>query len=256
MMKVRNDLTGQKFGRLTVLYQADDYVFPSGQRQPRWHCVCDCDQATEIDVLGSNLISRKTQSCGCYNKEMLSQRTKKYNKYEIVGDVVNIYLNDKNEFTYINLDKWGNIPYIQELCWCKNDNGYAVANVPKSLREYFGKTKVYLHQLICPCAEGFEPDHKDRNRLNNLTSNLVLKTRQHNNLNKGISKKNTSGVVGVYLNKRNKTWMAQININKKTVGLGSFTNKEEAIKTRLKAELQYYGGFAPQAHLFQEYNIK
>jgi hypothetical protein len=31
--------------------------------------------------------------------------------------------------------------------------------------------------------------------------------------------------------------------------------KEDAIKARLAAELKYYGDFAPQRHLFKEYNI-
>ena len=31
--------------------------------------------------------------------------------------------------------------------------------------------------------------------------------------------------------------------------------KEEAIKKRLQGELQYFGEYAPQKHLFEEYNI-
>lgn len=30
MRKIRDDLTGQKFGKLTVIEQAEDYVIPSG----------------------------------------------------------------------------------------------------------------------------------------------------------------------------------------------------------------------------------
>ena len=32
-------------------------------------------------------------------------------------------------------------------------------------------------------------------------------------------------------------------------------NKEDAIKARLEAEAKYYGDFAPQKHLFEEYGI-
>lgn len=31
MVKVRKNLVGEKFGRLTVLYQTDDYVNPKGK---------------------------------------------------------------------------------------------------------------------------------------------------------------------------------------------------------------------------------
>jgi hypothetical protein len=255
MVKVRNDLTGQKFGRLTVLYQIDDYVFPSGQRRPWWHCVCDCENATEVNVLGNNLTNGTTKSCGCYNLEVLSQRSKKYNRYKIIDNIVYIYFNGTDEHTDINLDKWNNIAYIQELCWCKDDNGYATANVPKSLREHFGKPKIYLHQLICPSTDGYEPDHKDRNKLNNLTDNLILKTRQHNNLNKNLLKNNTSGVTGVYWNKQKQKWVSQVTVNNKTMYLGSFSQKDDAIQTRLQAEMKYFGEFAPQKYLYEQYGV-
>ena len=38
--------------------------------------------------------------------------------------------------------------------------------------------------------------------------------------------------------------------------LGSFQNKEDAIKARLQAEATHYGQFAPQRHLFEEYGIR
>ena len=39
------------------------------------------------------------------------------------------------------------------------------------------------------------------------------------------------------------------------MGLGYFNIKEDAIKTRLEAEAKYYGEFAPQRHLFEQYGI-
>lgn len=52
------DLTGKRFGRLTVL----------GQSRRRgasilWHCQCDCGK--ELDVLGSSLRAGNAVSCGC-----------------------------------------------------------------------------------------------------------------------------------------------------------------------------------------------
>ena len=38
MMKVKDDLTKRKFGKLTVLKQVEDYVSPNGVHISRWLC--------------------------------------------------------------------------------------------------------------------------------------------------------------------------------------------------------------------------
>ena len=58
-----NDLTGQKFGRLTVLSRA-----PNKNKRTMWHCKCDCEGGSEIDVEAYNLKSGHTKSCGCLHK--------------------------------------------------------------------------------------------------------------------------------------------------------------------------------------------
>ena len=37
-----NDLTGQKFGRLTVIRRTEDVVTEKGNKFTQWFCVCDC----------------------------------------------------------------------------------------------------------------------------------------------------------------------------------------------------------------------
>lgn len=58
------DLTGKRFGMLTVIELAEKKVFPSGQTQTQWKCKCDCGK--EVIVLSRNLKTGNTQSCGCY----------------------------------------------------------------------------------------------------------------------------------------------------------------------------------------------
>lgn len=69
MPKVK-DLTGQRFGRLTVLYRV-------GTRNGNsyWHCRCDC--GNEKDVSYGNLKYKHVFSCGCLNKELTRQRNSK-----------------------------------------------------------------------------------------------------------------------------------------------------------------------------------
>ena len=60
-----HDLTGRRFGRLTVLYRADreDRV-----KNSYWHCRCDC--GNELDVYTRSLLHGLCQSCGCWKKEL------------------------------------------------------------------------------------------------------------------------------------------------------------------------------------------
>lgn len=66
------DLTGQVFGRWTVLYRADNRVTPKGRSLRYWHCKCSCGR--EKDVVESALISGKSVSCGCYRKERFAEK--------------------------------------------------------------------------------------------------------------------------------------------------------------------------------------
>ena len=63
------DLTGQRFGRLTVIEKAG----PS-QSGTKWVCRCDC--GNEVRVSGKYLRNGQTSSCGCLHKEQLSERSK------------------------------------------------------------------------------------------------------------------------------------------------------------------------------------
>lgn len=40
------NLVGIRFGRLTVLDRAEDYVSPSGRHLVQWRCHCDCGSYT------------------------------------------------------------------------------------------------------------------------------------------------------------------------------------------------------------------
>ena len=61
--KLRKDLTNQRFGKLTVIERAENYISPSGQTQIQYKCKCDC--GNEVIVMASSLKQGLTQSCGC-----------------------------------------------------------------------------------------------------------------------------------------------------------------------------------------------
>lgn len=87
-MSKLKDLTGQRFGRLTVISRDEDYVAPSG-KIPRWKCKCDCGRT--ITVLGSNLKSGSTKSCGCFHLES-AQKTKNVKHGKCESRLYNIWV--------------------------------------------------------------------------------------------------------------------------------------------------------------------
>ena len=61
------DITGQKFGRLTVLHKLP----PRSGGGSDWRCRCDC--GAEFTAIGSNIRKGDTRSCGCLAVERASQ---------------------------------------------------------------------------------------------------------------------------------------------------------------------------------------
>lgn len=68
MDKRIKDLTGKKFGRLSVI----DYRVSKKKAGALWNCICDC--GTNHVVLGSNLIGGYVQSCGCLLRDSEPKR--------------------------------------------------------------------------------------------------------------------------------------------------------------------------------------
>ncbi len=59
-MSARINLTGKKFGRLTVL----KFSHVSRHNKACWDCICGCGNLT--NVISISLINGNTKSCGCY----------------------------------------------------------------------------------------------------------------------------------------------------------------------------------------------
>jgi len=68
------DLTGQKFGLLTVLNRGSDYVSPSGYRCVTWNCKCECGNT--VAVRSTYLINGNSKSCGCLRNKTKPERIK------------------------------------------------------------------------------------------------------------------------------------------------------------------------------------
>ncbi len=245
-MAAFNDLTGQTFERLKVIKRVENYIPIKGTRERvQYLCQCDCDgENSKVIVRGDHLIGGKVKSCGCLHRELTSNRFKKYNTYDLTGEY-GIGYTFNNEIFYFDLENYNK---IKDHCWCINGDGYVMARI--------NGVMILMHRLIMDCPDDMEVDHKFHNRFDNRKEFLRIVTHHQNGMNLSLLSSNTSGFTGVSWSNKNNKWIAGIMINNKATYLGSFINKDDAIKARLEAEQKYFGEFAPQQHLYEKYGIK
>lgn len=238
------DLTGQKFGRLTVIERAVDYIQSNGRHRKQWLCKCDC--GNQKIVRDENLISKNTQSCGCLQKEIASQQFAKCNKYDLTTHDYGVGYTENREKFLFDLEDYDK---IKGYYWGKDKNGYFYTNIynPKDGTN----NKLFIHRLIMNVNNDISwkeriIDHISgkQKRYDNRKSNLRICTIQENVINSSIAKNNTSGVTGVFWNKRLHKWEANICINRERIRLGFFNDFNDAVKARKEAENKYFGEFS------------
>jgi hypothetical protein len=107
--------------------------------------------------------------------------------------------------------------------------------------------KFYVHQIIFLMQHGYIPkliDHIDGNPSNNRIENLRESSKSLNACNSKRPIHNSSGHKGVMWEKRQKRWIAKIQINKKVIHLGSFVDIELASLVADEARILYHGKHA------------
>jgi len=132
------------------------------------------------------------------------------------------------EYLVSNLGRVKNISSKGRFKKLTNDGEYLHVRLSK---HGVAKT-IRVHRLVAKAFipnpdEKFCVDHIDRNKLNNVVSNLRWVTHSENNLNTEIRADNTSGFKGVSKTRGNR-WNAFASEDGKTIWLGSFATKEEA----------------------------
>ena len=236
-MAKAKDLTGQTFGRLTVLKRVDNYIKPNGKQESQWLCECDCNDKTQVVVRGWCLNNGNTQSCGCLQKERLSKSRKKYNTYDLSGEYGIGYTFKGEEFCF-DLEDYD---LIKDYCWMVNNNGYVVTDISKACIKI---PKISFHRLVMNCPKDLFIDHQNHNKTDNRKRNLRIVTKSQNAMNQIIKTNNTSGVAGVSWDNKVQKWAAHIMINYEKIHLGYFNTFEDAVKARKEAEEKYFGEFS------------
>jgi hypothetical protein len=131
--------------------------------------------------------------------------------------------------TKVDLDE---LREIKRYKWRLTNNGYVKTG-----------DNILLHRFIMNCSNNKVVDHINKDKLDNRKNNLRICEQTHNLMNSKISKDNKSGYKGVGFHKPSKKWRARITVDKKTIYLGLFNSKEDAIKARREAEIKYFGEY-------------
>lgn len=110
---------------------------------------------------------------------------------------------------------------------------------------YWYEGDKHKSQLLHNFILGFKGiDHINGDGLDCRRTNLRAADKSQNAANSGPHKDNTSGHKGVYLDKRDGTWYAQIMKQGKTHNLGRFKTKESAAEVYNAAAKKLFGVFA------------
>ena len=229
--KYFKNLTGLKFGRLTVLEQTGSRIGKNGKSLIFWKCLCECGNI--VEVYAGSLTSGLTTSCGCLQKEKAKENGLKYkrkNIYDLTQKYGIGYLYDSNKKFYFDLEDYDK---IKEYYWVINNKGYVITGGANN-------SNLLMHRLILNVLDDQEIDHINHNTNDNRKENLRIVTRSQNQMNASLRSNNTSGVTGVYFDNTYGCWVSKIQQDV----LGHFANFDEAVKMRKEAEKIYFGEYS------------
>ena len=200
----QRDLTGQRFGRLTALEPTDRR---DGSGTLIWLCRCDC--GNEVMVSGTQLTGGYKKSCGCLShpplKDYLGRRFGRLTVTAYAGKRAGMH-------------RW------ECLCDC----GSTTVVGQTLLRT--GKTR------SCGCLQA-QAIRRNMRYVDGTSVTLLERAGRR------LSRANTSGYNGVYLNKKTGKWVALIGFKGKRYYLGSYEEVQAAAEARRQAEQQLYGEF-------------
>lgn len=227
--RLRNDLTGQRFGRLVVLSRAENIG-----NDVAYLCQCDCGNKTT--VRGYLLTSGQTVSCGCARKGSVHEKARGVMKDDLLGQTF-------GELTAIRFVKPGRWVF---RCSCGREVEMDSYNVKYGTTKSCGHVNANrLKQMVADGTTG-----------NRLGTNIPRIT---NSMNGRLCANNSSGATGVrvrYDNHGKPTYQVRLWYHGKSVYTATFSTMEKAVEARKEAEKKYYLPLIEADKKLQEENTK
>lgn len=181
-------------------------------------------------------LTKKRMSLSRKGEKHWGYGRRKGNKFEIIGDVVKIFLS-KGKECFIDLKNWC---AVKKHTWYaiqgKNENSdrwFVVSQVVIDETDMSKRKMIYLSRILMGLDGDQKVTYKDGDHFNNLESNLMCVDRNELMLNRKTNRNNTSGCRGVTMTSSGK-WMARGRINNKRISLGVFDSFEEAKNAYMK----------------------
>ena len=136
------DLTGQKFGRFTVIKRVEDHVTKSGKKMVQW--LCKCDYGKLFITLSANIKTGTTKSCGCLASEIAKEKMDKYHASIVLEDLTGQILNGFNVIgkTKPYKDPKYGLCHQQYICECVDCGNVKIIRAD-TLKQ--GKARCILH---------------------------------------------------------------------------------------------------------------
>lgn len=133
-----------------------------------------------------------------------------------------------------------NTRFAGKAAGTRQDKGYLQVTLA-----FDGRRRTLMaHRIIFALAHGRWPDelldHAHGVEAGNGVANLREATHSQNNQNRSATSRSTSGLTGVFWNKRHKKWRAHIVANGRRMHLGSFNSRETAHAAYLAAKAELH----------------
>lgn len=208
---VPEDLTGKRYGKLTVI--RPDKQLPSGKMS--WFCQCDCGNQCVVTADSLHFETRK--SCGCLHRDAPAKQSEN--------------LTNKS---------FGRLTVLEPTegrlwkCRCECGNEINVSEDSLLLGTY--------RSCGCVRQEQQENLHETMTYVENTC--LEILDRRKNRTD------NTTGFRGVFRGPGNK-WLVTIGMQNKRYYIGLFSDFEDAVKARLRAEEILHEGFVDAYQTWQ-----
>ena len=166
------------------------------------------------------------------------------NEYRIEGDTAFIKLERRDGssletmISVSDLDRVINSGLRWSASWHKDTQSFRAHSITKVNGR---RTTIQLSRFILGTPAHLEADHINHNTLDNRRENLRSVTRSQNEQNAhGARKDSSTGVRGVFWDKRRRNYRARIWLNGKGIHIGCFATLAEAEAAVRKAREKYF----------------